>query len=93
MGAVTQEMGSAREIGDRVLFMDDCIVVENDTSQEIFLNVRNERIVSPLSKVCNAVFNLIFLFFKNSNLLTRTSISFHKFYVIVSLNYAYCYRG
>jgi len=62
MGAVTQEMGFAREVGDRVLFMDGCIVVENDTSLEIFFNVWNERIVSSFSKVCDAVFNLIFLF-------------------------------
>jgi len=64
MDAVNQEMGSAREVGDRVLFLDDCIVVENDTSQEIFFNVLNERIVLSLSKVCNAMFNFIFLFFK-----------------------------
>jgi polar amino acid transport system ATP-binding protein len=44
-------MGFAREVGNRVLFMDDGIIVEKGTPQEIFYNARNERTKSFLSKI------------------------------------------
>jgi len=51
MIVVTHEMGFAREVGDRVLFMDDGIIVEKGTPQEIFFNAQNERTKSFLSKI------------------------------------------
>jgi ABC-type polar amino acid transport system ATPase subunit len=51
MIVVTHEMGFAREVGNRVLFMDDGIIVEKGTPQEIFFNARNERTKSFLSKI------------------------------------------
>jgi ABC-type polar amino acid transport system ATPase subunit len=51
MIVVTHEMCFAREVGSRVLFMDDGIVVERGTPQEIFYNAQNERPKSFLSKI------------------------------------------
>jgi ABC-type polar amino acid transport system ATPase subunit len=51
MAVVTHEMGFAREVGDRILFMDDGIIAEENTPQEIFTNPRNERTRAFLSKV------------------------------------------
>ena len=51
MVVVTHEMGFAREVGDRVLFMDEGIIVEKGTPEEIFQNARNERTKSFLSKI------------------------------------------
>ena len=51
MLVVTHEMGFAREVGDRVIFMDDGLVVEKGTPKEIFDNPQNERTQSFLSKV------------------------------------------
>ena len=51
MLVVTHEMGFAREVGDRVIFMDDGLVVEKGTPQEIFDNPQNERTQNFLSKV------------------------------------------
>jgi len=51
MAVVTHEMGFAREVGDRILFMDEGIIAEENTPQEIFSNPRNERTRSFLSKV------------------------------------------
>jgi len=51
MIVVTHEMGFAREVGNRVLFMDDGIIVEKGTPQEIFFNASNERTKSFLSKI------------------------------------------
>lgn len=51
MIVVTHEMGFAREVGSRVLFMDDGIIVEKGTPQEIFFNAQNERTKSFLSKI------------------------------------------
>jgi polar amino acid transport system ATP-binding protein len=48
---VTHEMGFAKEISDRVLFMDDGKIVESGTPKEIFENPQNERTKSFLSKV------------------------------------------
>lgn len=51
MVVVTHEMGFAREVADRVLFMDDGIIVEQGTPEEIFSNPKNERTQDFLSKV------------------------------------------
>ena len=48
---VTHEMGFAREVGTRVLFMDQGIVMESGTPEEIFSNPQNERTQNFLSKV------------------------------------------
>ena len=51
MVVVTHEMCFAREVGDRVLFMADGKIVEQNTPAEIFTNPREERTKSFLSKV------------------------------------------
>ncbi|MDL4839513.1 amino acid ABC transporter ATP-binding protein [Aquibacillus rhizosphaerae] len=51
MVVVTHEMGFAREVGDRVIFMDEGIVVEEDKPEEIFGNPKHERTKAFLSKV------------------------------------------
>ena len=48
---VTHEMGFAREISDRVLFMDGGIIVEEGTPEQVFGNPQNERTKEFLSKV------------------------------------------
>ena len=51
MEVVTHEMGFAREVGDRVLFMADGKIVEQNTPAEIFSHPREERTKAFLSKV------------------------------------------
>ncbi|MFT8319709.1 MAG: amino acid ABC transporter ATP-binding protein [Bacillus sp. (in: firmicutes)] len=51
MVIVTHEMGFAREVGDRVIFMDSGYIVEEGTPQEIFGNPQNERTKDFLNKV------------------------------------------
>ena len=51
MVVVTHEMGFAREVGDRVLFMADGKIVEQNTPAEIFSNPQEGRTKSFLSKV------------------------------------------
>ena len=51
MVIVTHEMGFAREVASRVLFMDEGVVMEEGTPAEIFENPKNERLKSFLSKV------------------------------------------
>ena len=51
MVVVTHEMGFAKEVADRVLFIDEGIVMEEGTPEEIFSNPKNERTKSFLSKV------------------------------------------
>lgn len=51
MVVVTHEMGFAREVGDRILFMDGGVIVESGTPSQIFDNPQNERTKSFLSKV------------------------------------------
>ena len=48
---VTHEMGFAREISDRVLFMDGGIIAEKGTPEEIFGNPQNPRTKEFLGKV------------------------------------------
>ncbi len=51
MVVVTHEMGFAREVGTRLLFMDDGRIVEDGVPKEIFSNPRDERTKSFLSHV------------------------------------------
>lgn len=51
MVVVTHEMGFAREVGTRVLFMDGGKIIENGTPKEVFDNPKNERTKVFLSKV------------------------------------------
>lgn len=51
MVVVTHEMGFAREVASRVLFMDEGVIVEQGTPEEIFDSPKNERTQSFLSKV------------------------------------------
>lgn len=51
MVIVTHEMGFAKEVGDRVLFMDGGVIVEQGTPEEIFNNPKNPRTIDFLSKV------------------------------------------
>ena len=51
MVVVTHEMGFAREVGDRVLFMDDGKILEENAPEELFTNPQNPRLQEFLSKV------------------------------------------
>ncbi len=51
MVIVTHEMGFAKEVADRVFFIDQGIIMEKGTPQQIFENPQNERTQSFLSKV------------------------------------------
>jgi len=51
MVVVTHEMAFAREVGDRVIFMDEGVIVEEGTPEEIFENPKNQRTKEFLSKI------------------------------------------
>ena len=51
MVVVTHEMGFAREVGNRVLFMDEGIIMEENAPAELFGNPQSERLKTFLSKV------------------------------------------
>jgi len=51
MVVVTHEMGFAREVSNRVIFLDDGVIAEEGTPEEIFLNPKCERLQSFLAKV------------------------------------------
>lgn len=51
MVVVTHEMGFAREVGDRILFMDQGKILEEGTPEEVFGNPKNPRTKDFLSKV------------------------------------------
>ncbi|WP_346964302.1 amino acid ABC transporter ATP-binding protein [Clostridium perfringens] len=51
MVVVTHEMGFAKEVGDRILFMDEGRIIEEDTPEDIFQNPKNSRTKDFLSKV------------------------------------------
>ena len=54
MIVVTHEMGFAKEVADRVLFMDNGVIVEEGTPQEIFDNPKSDRLISFLSSMLRA---------------------------------------
>lgn len=51
MLVVTHEMGFAREVGDRVIFMDGDMIIEENKPRELFENPQHERTKAFLSKV------------------------------------------
>ena len=51
MVVVTHEMGFAREVGDRVFFLEDVIIMEQGTPDDIFNHPKTERLKSFLAKV------------------------------------------
>ena len=51
MVVVTHEMGFAREVADRVLFMDEGVILEEGAPDEIFTNPQNPRTIDFLDKV------------------------------------------
>lgn len=51
MAVVTHEMGFAREVADRVLFIDEGIIMEGGTPEEVFGNPKSPRLKDFLSKV------------------------------------------
>ncbi len=51
MVVVTHEMGFAREVGSRVLFMDEGRIMEENEPEELFAHPKSERLQSFLSKV------------------------------------------
>lgn len=51
MVIVTHEMGFAKEVGDRIIFMDEGKIVETGTPSEVFNNPKNSRTKEFLSKI------------------------------------------
>jgi glutamine transport system ATP-binding protein len=51
MVVVTHEMGFAREVGNRVIFIDEGRIVEEGTPEEVFLHAKEERTKAFLSKI------------------------------------------
>ena len=51
MAVVTHEMGFAREVGTRVMFMDEGIILEQGTPEDIFNHPKEARTQEFLSKV------------------------------------------
>jgi len=51
MVVVTHEMGFAREMGDRVLFLDQGLLIEEGTPDQLFNHPKSERTKTFLSKV------------------------------------------
>ena len=51
MAVVTHEMGFAREVADRLLFIDEGIIMEEGTPEEVFGNPKSPRLKDFLSKV------------------------------------------
>ncbi|NLN05426.1 MAG: amino acid ABC transporter ATP-binding protein, partial [Clostridiaceae bacterium] len=51
MVVVTHEMGFAREVATKVLFMDDGIILEEASPDEFFSNPKHPRLMEFLSKV------------------------------------------
>ncbi len=51
MVCVTHEMGFAREVADRVIFIDEGVILEEGTPEEIFDNPKNPRTIDFLGKV------------------------------------------
>ncbi len=51
MVVVTHEMGFAKEVGDRVLFVDKGVILEEASPEEFFTNPKNQRTKDFLSKI------------------------------------------
>ena len=55
MLVVTHEMGFAKDVADRVIFMDDGKIVEEGKPAEVFVNPKNDRTRTFLGKILMAV--------------------------------------
>jgi len=53
MIVVTHEMGFAREVADRILFMDEGVIIEDAPPKEFFENPRNERVKTFIQKIAH----------------------------------------
>lgn len=53
MVVVTHEMGFAKEVADRVVFVDDGQILEEGTPDQIFEHPKNERLQDFLNKILN----------------------------------------
>ena len=51
MIVVTHEMGFAKEVADKVIFMEEGVIVEQGTPEEVLVNPSEERTKNFLSKV------------------------------------------
>ena len=51
MAIVTHEMGFAKEVADRIVFVDEGVIKEENSPKEFFENPQNERLKEFLSKV------------------------------------------
>jgi len=51
MVVVTHEMGFAREVADRVIFMDAGVIVEQGTPEQIFSSPKEQRTINFLNQV------------------------------------------
>ena len=51
MLVVTHEMGFAKDVANRVIFMDNGVIAEEGTPQEIFTNPKNERTREFLARI------------------------------------------
>lgn len=51
MVVVTHEMGFAREVADRLIFVDEGVIMEEGTPEEVFSNPKNPRTIEFLNKV------------------------------------------
>ena len=54
MIVVTHEMGFARDVADRVIFMADGYVFEEGKPEEMFTNPKNDRTKAFLSRILNS---------------------------------------
>ncbi|MBR5458856.1 MAG: amino acid ABC transporter ATP-binding protein, partial [Burkholderiaceae bacterium] len=53
MMVVTHEMGFARRVADRVIFMEDGMIIEDAPSEQFFTQPKSDRAVQFLSKILN----------------------------------------
>ena len=60
MVVVTHEMGFAKEVGDRVMFVDGGLIVEEATPEEFFSHPKNKRTQDFLSRFSKNPFSDIF---------------------------------
>ena len=54
MIVVTHEMGFAKEVADRVIFMDNGVIVEEGSPEDIFVHPKSERLRSFLGAMLRA---------------------------------------
>jgi putative glutamine transport system ATP-binding protein len=51
MVVVTHEMGFARQVADRIIFLDNGVIIEEAEPEEFFEQPKNERTITFLSKI------------------------------------------